>query len=95
MTCNGHPVFYVPRYLSRTDQKYGNIEPDGLTVVFAVTTLLEVLLGRTSKLNTDQKPLDYFFSPKSQLPKVIWAQLASWAITLMVCNYDVQESCVL
>ena len=49
-----------------------------------------VLLGRNFTLITDLNSLHYMFSPSNQVPKVVTARLARWAITLMTYDYDVQ-----
>ncbi|MEL7079444.1 MAG: RNase H-like domain-containing protein [Cyanobacteria bacterium J06582_2] len=90
LTQNGHPVIYISRNLSKSEQKYSNIEREGLAVVFAVTRLKQYLLGRKFTLRTDHKPLQYIFNPNSQIPKVVSARLARWAITLMAYDYEVQ-----
>ena len=90
LTQNDHPVIYLSRNLTSVEQKYSNIEREALAVVFAVTRLRQFLLRRKFTLRTDHKPLQYIFNPSNQIPKVVSARLARWAITLMAYDYDVQ-----
>ena len=90
LTQNDHPVIYISRNLTSAEQKYSNIEREALAVVFAMTRLRQFLLGRKFTLRTDHKPLQYIFNPSNQIPKVVSARLARWAITLMAYDYDVQ-----
>ena len=89
LTQNDHPVIFISRNLTSAEQKYSNIEREALAVVFAVTRLRQFLLGRKFTLKTDHKPLQYIFNPSNQIPKVVSARLARWAITLMAYDYDV------
>ena len=90
LTQNDHPVTYISRNLTSAEQKYSNIEREALAVVFAVTRLRQFLLGRKFTLRTDHKPLQYIFNPSNQIPEIVSARLARWAITLMAYDYDVQ-----
>ena len=90
LTQNDHPVIYISRNLTSAEQKHINIEREALAVVVAVTRLRQFLLGRKFTLRTDHKPLQYIFNPSNQIPKVVSARLARWAITLMAYDYDVQ-----
>ena len=90
LTQNDHPVIYISRNLTSAEQKYSNIEREALAVVFAVTRLRHFLFGRRFTLRTDHKPLQFIFNQSNQIPKVVSARLARWAITLMAYDYDVQ-----
>ena len=83
LTQNDHPVIYISRNLTSAEQKYSNIKREALAVVFAVTRLRQSPLGRKFTLRTDHKPLQYIFNPSNQIPKVVSARLARWAVTLM------------
>ena len=42
----GHPVIYVSMKLAQAEQTYSNIEREALAIVFVVTRLKQLLLGR-------------------------------------------------
>ena len=51
------PIMHIPRSLDDHEQKYFQIEREGLCVLFAFECLRQFLLGRAFKLVTDNKPL--------------------------------------
>ena len=65
----GHPVIYVSRKLSQTEQNYSNIEREAPARVFVVTRLKQFLLGRRFTLQTDHKPLKYFLAQLKKFRK--------------------------
>ena len=79
----GHPVIYVSKKLSQTEQNYSNIEQEALEIVLVVTRLKLFLLGRRFTLQTDHKPLKYLFAPDEKNPKIASARITRWAIALM------------
>ena len=87
LTQEGSPVIYISKTLTSAERKDSNIEREALAIVYAVTRLRHFLLGRRFTINTDHKPLEFFFDPGAQIPKVASARIARWAIKLMAYNY--------
>ena len=50
------------------ERNYSNTERESLAIVFVVTTLKEILLGRQFTLQTDQKSMKYLFEPDEEIP---------------------------
>ena len=86
----GHPVIYVSRKLSQTEQNYSNIEREALAIVFVVTRLKQFLLGRRFTLQTDHKPLKYLFAPDEEIPKTASARIRRWTIVLMGFDFELK-----
>ena len=86
----GHPVIYVSRKLTPAEQNYSNIEREALAIVFVVTRLEQLLLGRRFTLQTDHKPLKYLFAPDEEIPKTASARIPRWAIALMGFDYELK-----
>ena len=86
----GHPVIYVSRKLSQTEQNYSNIEQEALAIVFVVTRLKQFLLGRRITLQTDHKPLKYLYAPDEEIPKTASARITRWAIALMGLDFELK-----
>jgi hypothetical protein len=86
---DGHPVIYIARKLTSAESNYSNIEREALAIVYSVKRLRQFLLGRTFKLNTDHRPLQYIFAPNTELPKTVSARITRWAISLMAFDYDI------
>ena len=53
----GHPVIYISRTLTETEQRYSNIERELLAVVFALERLNHYTAGFRIKVETDHEPL--------------------------------------
>ena len=66
-----HPVVYVSRKLTPAEQNYLKIEREALAIVFVVTRMKQVLLGRRFTLQADHKPLKYLFAPDEEIPKIL------------------------
>ena len=81
LTQNGKPVIFVSRSLTKTEQRYSNVEREALAVVWAVLRLKQFLLGRHFILITDHKPLEKIFGG-TMLPKVTSNRLMRWSILL-------------
>ena len=85
-----YPVIYVSRKLSQAEQNYSNFEREALAIVFVVTRLKQLLLGRRITLQTDLKPLKYLFAPNEEIPKKASARITRWAIALMGFNFELK-----
>ena len=83
-------MIYVSRKLSQAEQNYSNIERDALAIALVVTRLTQFLLGRRFTLQTDHKPLQYFFDPDKVIPKTESARVTRWAIALMGFDFELK-----
>ncbi|XP_071818156.1 uncharacterized protein [Apostichopus japonicus] len=52
-----HPIIYISRKLSRSEEVYSTIEKECLAIVWAVQKLYVYLFGRNFLIQTDHKPL--------------------------------------
>ena len=88
LTQEGHPVMFVSRVLTKTEQRYSNVEREGLAVVWSTLRLKQLLLGRHFYLVTDHKPLVPIYGGR-QLPKVASNRLIRWSILLQRFNFTI------
>lgn len=51
------PVVFSSRALTSTEQRYAQIEKEALAITWACERLVDYLVGRTSHVETDHKPL--------------------------------------
>ena len=86
----GRFVIYVSRNLTHAEQDYSNIEQEALAIVFVVMRLNHFLLGRRFTLQTEYKPLKYFFAPDEEIPKTVSARITRWAIALMGFDFELK-----
>ena len=76
-------------HVTRTEQKYSQIEREGLGIIFGVKHFYPFLFGRKFTLVTDNKPLAAIISPRKDIPAVAVEHIQRWAVRLSGLNYDV------
>lgn len=87
------PIAHYARSLTATEQKYSQIEKEGLALIFTIKKAHKFIFGRKFKLQTDHQPLLAIFGSKKDLPVHSQNRLVRWATTLM--SYDFDLSCPL
>ncbi|XP_062538458.1 uncharacterized protein K02A2.6-like [Armigeres subalbatus] len=83
-------VAHASRSLTPAEANYGQIEKEGLALVFAVTKFHRMLLGRKFTLQTDHQPLLRIFGQKKGIPVRTTNRLQRWALTLLCYNFDIE-----
>ncbi|XP_062538134.1 uncharacterized protein K02A2.6-like [Armigeres subalbatus] len=83
-------VAHASRSLTPAEANYGQIEKQGLALVFAVTKFHRMLLGRKFTLQTDHQPLLRIFGQKKGKPVHTANRLQRWALTLLCYNFDIE-----
>lgn len=87
---NEKPVAYASRTLSRSEQKYSQIEKEALAIIFGVLKFNQYLFAKKFTLVTDHMPLVAIFGHKRQIPQFSANRLRRWAVILSNYNYEVQ-----
>ncbi|XP_055590304.1 uncharacterized protein K02A2.6-like [Uranotaenia lowii] len=82
-------IYHVSRALSSAEQNYGQIEKEGLALIFAVTRFHRFIYGRHFKLETDHKPLLSIFGSKKGVPVYAANRLQRWAVTLLAYDFEI------
>ena len=82
------PIAFGSRTLTATEQKYSQIEKEGLACVFGVKKFHCYLYGHHFSLITDHKPLLSLFSRKKPISIQSSARIQRWALTLTAYEYD-------
>ncbi|XP_062714282.1 uncharacterized protein K02A2.6-like [Aedes albopictus] len=72
------------------EANYGQIEKEGLALVFAVTKFHRMLLGRKFTLQTDHQPLLWIFGGKKGIPVHTANRLQRWALTFLCYNFETE-----
>ncbi|CAI2347329.1 unnamed protein product [Caenorhabditis sp. 36 PRJEB53466] len=83
-------IFHFSRALTATQQRYSQIEKEGLALVTAVTKFHRYLHGRHFTLRTDHKPLLTIFGGSKGVPIYTANRLQRWVTILL--NYDFEIS---
>lgn len=83
---NLHPVCYISRKLTDTEQRYAVVERECLAIVWATAKLARYLLGKPFILQTDHAPLKALNGRKLNN-----GRMARWALKLSDFQYDVKH----
>ena len=62
------PIAFASRTLAAAEQKYSQIEKEGLAIIFAVKKFHQYLYGRSFIIYSDHQPLKYLFDEYRQVP---------------------------
>lgn len=84
------PIAYASRSLSSAEQKYSQIEKEGLAIIFGVNKFNDYLYLNHFTLVTDHKPLLNIFSPTKGIPQYSANRLRRWALILSNYNYKIE-----
>ena len=81
-----HPIQYISRKMSFSEQMYATIEREGLSLVWCITKLARYLMGTKFILMTDHQPLAYINQNKLNNSRV-----SRWALILQSYNFTVKS----
>ena len=83
------PVAFASRTLSAAEQRYSQIEKEGLACVFGVKRFHLYLYGRRFTLITDHKPLLQVFDPHRSISSQVSGRLQRGILTLAGYEYKI------
>ena len=83
------PIAYALRSLTESEKKYAQIEKEALSIVWGVKKFQSYLEGKSFKLITDHKPLNYIMNPGKEVPVTAAAGLQRWCLFLGVFSYTI------
>ena len=84
------PVAFASRTLTKTEQKYAQIDKEALSIVWGVKKFHVYLFGRSFTLYTDHQPLTSIFHPRKSIPVVTAARLQRYALFLAGYDYTIE-----
>ena len=84
------PIAFASHLLTRAEQKYPQLEREGLAVIFGVKKFHDYLFGKHFTLVTDNKPIAHILNPKKGIPTIAANRLQRWAYILMAYKFDIK-----
>ncbi|PFX11611.1 Transposon Tf2-11 polyprotein [Stylophora pistillata] len=84
------PIAFTSRTLTKTEQKYAQIDKEALSIVWGVKKFHMYLFGPPFTLYTDHRPLTSIFHPRKSIPVVTVARLEQYALFLAGYDYAIQ-----
>ena len=85
------PIQFASRSLTRAEQRYSQIEREGIGIIFGMKRFYPFLFGRKFTLvYSDNKPLAAIISPRKDISAVAAERIQRWAMYLSGFNYDVR-----
>lgn len=85
------PVAYASRTLNQHEKGYGQIDKEGVAIIFGLQKFRSYLYGRHFTILSDHKPLERIFGPKTAIPTIAALRLQRWAIMLAAFDYDIKH----
>lgn len=83
------PIAYASRTMSKTEQRYLQIDKEALAIVWAVRKFFYYLYARHFTLITDHKPLTHILHSEKSLPVLCISRMANYADYLTHFDYEV------
>ena len=84
---NERIVAYASRALTQVEQKYSQTEKEALAVVYGSEKFHIYLVGAEFELDTDHKPLEVIYNPKSKPP----ARIERWTLRLQQYQFKLKH----
>ena len=84
------PIAFASRTLTKTEQKYAQIDKEALSIIWGVKKFHMYLFGRSFTLVTDHQPLTSIFHPQKSIPVVTAARLQCYALFLAGYDYTIE-----
>lgn len=82
--------YHSSRRLTSAEQKYSQIEKEGLGIIFAVKKFHRYIWGRRFTIFTDHRPLLCIFGGKKGVPVHTANRLQRWAIILLGYDFEIK-----
>ena len=84
------PIAFASRTLTKTEQKYAQIDKEALSIIWGVKKFHMYLFGLSFTLYTNHQPLTSIFQPRKSIPVVTTAHLQRYALFLAGNDYTIE-----
>ncbi|XP_055543397.1 uncharacterized protein K02A2.6-like [Wyeomyia smithii] len=83
-------IQHASRALTQVEQRYSQIDREGLAIIYAVTKFHKFIFGRRFHLQTDHQPLLRIFGSKKGIPVYTANRLQRWALSLLSYDFSIE-----
>ncbi|XP_055522568.1 uncharacterized protein K02A2.6-like [Wyeomyia smithii] len=83
-------IQHASRALTQVEQRYSQIDREGLAIIYAVTNFHKFIFGRRFHLQTDHQPLLRIFGSKKGIPVYTANRLQRWALSLLSYDFSIE-----
>lgn len=84
------PIQFASQTLTKTQQKYAQIDKEAYAIIFAIKKFYQYLYGRRFILICDHKPLVQIFNPDKSIPVMSATRMQHYALFLQGFSYDIR-----
>ncbi|XP_008184923.1 uncharacterized protein K02A2.6-like [Acyrthosiphon pisum] len=84
------PIAFASHLLTKAEQKYPQLEREGLAIIFGVKKFHDFLFGKHFTLVTDNKPIAHILNPNKGIPTIAANRLQRWAYILMAYKFNIE-----
>ena len=83
------PIAFASRSVTKTEQKYAQIDKEALALIWGIKKFHQYLFGRRFTILTDHQPLTHIFHPHNSIQTTTAARLQRYALLLSGFEYDI------
>ena len=83
-------IAYASRSLGLAENKYSQLDKEGLAIIFGVKRFHQYIVGRHFLILSDHKPLQHLFEHTAGVPTLASACIQRWALILGAYNYSIE-----
>ncbi|KAF0712303.1 Uncharacterized protein FWK35_00035850, partial [Aphis craccivora] len=84
------PIAFASHLLTKAEQKYPQLEREGLAIIFGLKKFHDYLFGKHFTLVTDNKPIAHILNPNKGIPTIAANRLQRWAYILMSYKFNIK-----
>ncbi|KFD64390.1 hypothetical protein M514_09069 [Trichuris suis] len=84
------PIYFASRVLQPSEQKYAQVDREGLAIVFAVQKFRCFVLGRKFTIFTDHKPLLGLLQQGKPIKDCMSPRMTRWSLILSSYDYELR-----
>ena len=85
-----HPIAYASRTLNEYEKRYGQIDKEALAIMFGLKRFHLYLYGRHFTIQTNHKPLERIFGPKTAIPLLASSDASTALGNYSAFNYSIK-----